>query len=487
MTAAMARRPAQVVVLVACLGVGLADAVRGDGLSLAAAGAAAAFALVARERRSACLALAVFLAAWWWGSARLDRLDRSALEPRIGTAEHVRVVVTAPPRRGRFDVRAEGEILRYGSLRPHERTLIRLPLARPPPQGAIVDGIGRLEAPKPARNGFDERTWLRRHGIHTVLHLDDGAVVGHRGGIGGIGDRVRAALASAVARGQHGERAALLTGIVLGDDADVPQGLRTRFRASGLYHLLAVSGQNVALVAAGVLMLVWVLGLPRRVGELGALAAIGAYVLAVGAQPSVVRAGIAGGLTSLAWLTGRLTDRWHFLLVGALALLAWNPYTLFDAGFQLSFAAVAAIFVLVPRIRRALDGYPLPPTIAEAVAVSAACAAATAPVMWFQFHAVSLVAIPANALAAPAMGPLLTLAFAGAAVSPFLPAAATALAWVNGWLAAYLATCARVAGGVPGAQVHQTRSLLLLLAGAFLVAAYACDRHERDLGAARAG
>ena len=259
------------------------------------------------------------------------------------------------------------------------------------------------------------------------------------------------------------------------------EGLRRRFRASGLYHLLAVSGQNVALVAAGMLALVWVLGLSRRVGEVGALAAIAAYVLAVGAQPSVVRAGIAGALTSFAWLTGRLTDRWHFLLVGGLVLLAWNPYTLFDAGFQLSFAAVAAIFVLVPRIRGILDGYPLPGAVVDGVAVSAACAAATAPVMWVQFHALSLVAIPANAVAAPAMAPLLTLAFAGTALAPFAPSAAAALAWLNGWVAAYLAACARIAGGIPGAQVQSTRSLLLLLGGGFLAAAYACSRGERNV------
>src|SRR6266511_4155354 len=112
--------------------------------------------------------------------------------------------------------------------------------------------------------------------------------------------------------------------------------------------LLAVSGQNVALVAGGALILAWLLGVPRLVAEVGALAAILAYVLAVGAQPSVVRAGVAGALGSLAWLTARTADRWHLLLVGAIVLLAWNPYVLLDVGFQLSFAAVIAIFVLVP-------------------------------------------------------------------------------------------------------------------------------------------
>jgi competence protein ComEC len=251
--------------------------------------------------------------------------------------------------------------------------------------------------------------------------------------------------------------------------------LRQRFRAAGLYHLLAVSGQNVVLVAGGVLLVAWVLGVSRLVAQLGALAAIVAYVLAVGAQPSVVRAGIAGGLGSLAWLTARVADRWHLLLVGAIALLAWNPYTLFDAGFQLSFAAVVAIFVLVPRFQRTLEGYPLG-GLRPGIAVSAACCVATAPILWLQFHSLQLLAIPANLLAAPAVVPLLGLALGGAAIAPISPSAAAALAWLNGWCAAYLATVARVVGGLPFAQIRSTRALLVLLAGALLAAAYASGR-----------
>src|SRR5258708_7386708 len=121
------------------------------------------------------------------------------------------------------------------------------------------------------------------------------------------------------------------------------------FVMDSLNHLLAVSGQNVALVAGSALLLVWLLGLPRVVGQLSALVAICGYVLAVGAQPSVMRAGVAGALGCLAWVTARAADRWHLLLLGAIVLLAWNPYTLLDAGFQFSFAAVLAIFLLVPR------------------------------------------------------------------------------------------------------------------------------------------
>ena len=240
--------------------------------------------------------------------------------------------------------------------------------------------------------------------------------------------------------------------------------------------LLAVSGQNVALVAGGVLGTAWLLGVSRIAAQVAALAAIVAYVLAVGAQPSVVRAGIAGCLTSLAWLAGRLPDRWYALALGALVLLAWNPYTLLDPGFQLSVAAVAAIFVLAPRLRRLLVGYPLPDWLREVVSISAACGLATAPVAWFQFHSIPLLTIPANALAAPVVAPLLGLALLAAVIAPVLPPAAAMLAWLDGWCAEYLVACARLVGGLPYAQVRSVRGAAALAAGALAVAAYASHR-----------
>jgi competence protein ComEC len=208
----------------------------------------------------------------------------------------------------------------------------------------------------------------------------------------------------------------------------------------------------------------WLLGIPRWLAELAVLASIVGYVLAVGWEPSVVRAGVAGAVGSLAWLTARARDRWYVLLLGAIVLLAWNPYSLREPGFQLSFAAVAAIFVVVPRFQRALEGYPVPRAAATVVAVSAACGAVTAPIVWLHFQAVPVYTVPANAIGAPVMAPLLGLGLVAAAVEPILPAAAAAVAWANGWLAAYLAGCARLVAAVPGAQVTSVMGLVTLAA-----------------------
>jgi competence protein ComEC len=403
---------------------------------------------------------ALLLAGWWWASARLDLIDRSVLAPEIGQAGRFVLAITGPARRSEFSLRIPAEARRFGEREVREPVLLRLPPARSPPQGALIEVTGEIRAPRGPEDGFDERTWLRRRGVHVIVRADRWRAVGRRGGLAGVADRLRARISRSMAPGLRGERRAVLAGVVLGEDEGLSEDLRDDFRASGLFHLLAVSGQNVVLVAGGALLFAWLVGIPRWLGELGALAAIGGYVLAVGWQPSIVRAGVAGALASLAWLAARPRDRWYFLLVGAAVLLAWNPYSLLEPGFQLSFGAVGAIFIGVPPLERRLEGYPGPRWLRAVVAVSIACGVATAPILLLHFGSVPIYSVLANALAAPAVAPLLGLAFAAAAVEPVLPSLAAALGWANGWLAVYLAGCARLIGGLPYAQVSATTAAL---------------------------
>jgi len=424
-----------------------------------AAGALAALGVRSETYRTPALALALLAAGWWWGGLRLDHLDRSALADEVGNTAIACLEVSGPARRGLFATRVPVRVKEFDRRPLSEPARLDLPPGRAPPQGALIEAVVRVVRPHGKEDGFDEAAYLRRQGVHVVLRAGSYRIVGARGGVGGFADRLRRHLVRTSAPGLSGERRAVIAGVVLGEDEGLDEELRDRFRASGLYHLLAVSGQNIAYVVAGVILLAWVLGIPRWAAELGALAAVGGYVLAVGWQPSVVRAGVAGALASLAWLASRPRDRWYFLLVGAVVLLAWNPYSHLEAGLQLSFAAVAAIFVLVPRLERRLDGYPLPRALATAVAISASCGVATAPVLWLHFGAVPLYSVVSNALAAPVVAPLLGFAFGASALEPLLPGAAASIGWVNGWFAAYLAGCARLVGGLPHAQASSLGAL----------------------------
>jgi competence protein ComEC len=453
-----------------CAGIACALAVRAGSIAVGfgACAVAVAACVVPQRWRLPLILGSLALIGWWWGSIRLEALDRSVLIREVGQARRTRVVVTGAARVGEFGLRVPVQVRRFGTLLVRERALLELPLARSPPQGAVLELITKVELPRSDGGSFDERAWLRRQGVHVVLDGERWRLVARRGGLSGVADRLRAHIERALAAGARGERRAVLAGVVIGADEGLSDELRDSFRASGLYHLLAVSGQNVALIAGGVLLLAWLFGAPRLAAETFVLAAIAGYVLAVGWQPSVVRAGVAGLLASLAWLAARPRDRWYFLLLGALVLLAWNPNSLLEPGFQLSFAAVASIFVIVPYLERRLDGYPVPRAVRGVVAVSLACGVATAPILLFHFDSVPAYSIASNAAAAPVAAPMLGLGLLAAALEALVPGAAAALGWVNGWLAAYLAGCARLFADLPYAQVS-ARGLLLIVGAAAAV------------------
>jgi hypothetical protein len=222
-----------------CLGIALANVIRlPTEAALAGLGVAGALAVAASWRGIAAATCLLALGGWWWGSARLERLDHSILRSQVGRAERAQVVVTAPPRHRKFDVAMPVRVRRFGRLALDEPAQLELPLGRAPPLGALLEVRAEAKLPRRPIHGFDERTLLRRRGIHVVLAGDWWRVVGRRGGLGGVADRLRHRLGTSVADGLDGERRAVLLGVVLGDDAGLSQKLRDRFRASGLYHLL---------------------------------------------------------------------------------------------------------------------------------------------------------------------------------------------------------------------------------------------------------
>jgi competence protein ComEC len=162
--------------------------------------------------------------------------------------------------------------------------------------------------------------------------------------------------------------------------------------------------------------------------------------------------------------------------LGALVLLAWMPSTLLEPGFKLSFAAVAAIFVGLPRARRALEGYPVPPAAVDALAVAVVCGLATAPFMLLHFDRAPVYTVPANLLAFAPLPFVLALGLLAALVDPVAPGAAAALAWGAGWAAAWIELVARVVASLPAAQIG---SRATLVAAAVAAAAVLGGRHLR--------
>jgi predicted membrane metal-binding protein len=237
--------PAHVIALACVAGLASANALRLHGPVSVLLGSLAVSLAVPRGPARLSVAAAVMLvASWWWGSVRLGQLDQSALAPRIGTAARMEAVVTGEARVGSFAQRQFARTRCVDGRPVDERVQLELPLGRAPPQGAVISLLAVIEAPRGPAHGFDERTWLRRQGIHVVLHVDAWTLVGHRGGLGGAADALRDWLRHASSPGLRGQRRAVVEGVLLGDDGGLSDNVKQAFRRSGLYHLLAPKGQS---------------------------------------------------------------------------------------------------------------------------------------------------------------------------------------------------------------------------------------------------
>jgi competence protein ComEC len=271
-------------------------------------------------------------------------------------------------------------------------------------------------------------------------------------------DAIRGRAERALAAGMPPREAQLARGFVLGEDDGIDAATVEDFRRAGLSHLLAVSGQNVALLALLAMPLLAVLGLPLRVRLVWILAAIVVYVPLAGAGPSIVRAGVMGAIAVLATLAGRRSSRLYALALAAIVTLAIDPGIAADVGWQLSFAAVLGILALAQPLRRAIASRigtrSWRGALAEGAAVTVAATLATAPLIAFHFEAVSTMTLVANLLALPAIAPATWLGMltALAAQVPGFP-----VAILNALAAPLLAYIAQVATwcGRPGwAYLH---------------------------------
>ena len=117
--------------------------------------------------------------------------------------------------------------------------------------GDELRGTGRLALPSSSGDRFDYAAHLRRAGVHTVLYADQVAATGRRReGLNATLDAVRRRAERGVSAGLPTQTSALARGMVLGADEDIPAAMSQDFKDSGLAHVLAVSGQNVVLLAA---------------------------------------------------------------------------------------------------------------------------------------------------------------------------------------------------------------------------------------------
>ena len=283
-------------------------------------------------------------------------------------------------------------------------------------------------------------------------------------------DQIRERASAGLGQGMPPREAELARGFVLGQDDRIDEKTKEDFRRSGLSHLLAVSGENVTLLALLAVPLLGMLGIPLRERLLWMLALIAVYVPVAGAGPSIQRAGVMGAVGVLAALSGRRASLLYALALAVVVTLAVDPAVAGDIGWQLSFAAVLGILLLASPIRHAvtarLGAGRWRRALAEGLAVTVAATLATAPLIAYHFETLSTTTLVANVVAMPAVAPAMWLGMCNAALAQVPGIPLQPLNGLNALLLAYIAQVASWCAAPAWAelQVH--------LSGGGLIASY---------------
>jgi competence protein ComEC len=337
-----------------------------------------------------------------------------------------------------------------------------------PPVGSTVRLRGRLHQSRDLGRAF----------VLTLAEPSAGpsdavAVLGAPGPLDAAANAMRVGLQASTERVDP-RAGALVAGLAIGDESGQSPLLADQMRASGLSHLTAVSGGNLAVVIAAVFAVARVLRLRIGWRVAAALAAVAFFVVLVRPEPSVVRAAVMGAVVLLGLLPGGRRAGPSVLATAVLVLVLWAPALTTTWGFALSVLATGGLILLSRPIEehmassRVVGRWPL--WCRQAMAVTLAAQIATLPLLVAMGAPVGWVAIPANLLAMPAVPVVTILGLLAAMVAPVLPVVAQILTFAASWPAAWIAAVAAIGSDVPLGQIPWPSGwfgvgLLALLAG----------------------
>jgi competence protein ComEC len=339
-------------------------------------------------------------------------------------------------------------------------------LARVPPDGDWHYGDrirleGRLETP-PSNEEFSYQEYLARQGIPSFMNLPRAALIQHDQGspffalVYGLRERAYAAIYAVY----PDPEAALLAGILLGSDSSIPQDVQEAFKATGTTHLVAISGFNIAIIA-GIFSSIFGRLLGKRWGTVVAILGILVYTLLVGAGASVVRAAVMGSIGLFGRLFMRRQVAINSLFFTALIMGMANPYTPWDIGFQLSFAATLGLVLyatplrewlvtkLTPRFTPATAGR-IADIASDVFLLTFAAQMLTMPLIIYHFGRVSLISFVVNPLVLPVQPALMILGGLSVIAGIFWLPLGKLFGWLAWPLVAYTIRTIETFSGIPG-------------------------------------
>jgi competence protein ComEC len=452
------------------LGIAAAAFTGGDSAAILATGSLAVLvSFIVRPARStlivAPVAVALVALAFMHYNATIPESDQGVAYMNEQGIVRLRGVIDDVPRdlpRSRLyevEVTDEMEIGAWRSV--SGRIVVRTAVHARLSYGDMIEIEGKLESPE-STGGFDYAGYLLRRGITSIAYYPK---ITHRGSSDGDGLKsalidIRTEIQEALADTLPEPHASLAAGVLIGSEG-VPVELRNDMAATGTSHLVAVSGQNIAMLGALVIAAFsWLIG--RRPASVLALMSLTGYAVLAGSDASVVRAFVMGVIYVVATMTGRQHAAPIALVYAAAAMTVMDPQVVHSVSFQLSFAATLGLITLAPllatHLKLAADRLPTPEALsrsaAEMLAVTLAAIAFTLPISAMNFGTISVVAPLANLFVVPAFVVVAITASITAITVLIVPEIADIVVWAAWIPVAYMLAAIRAFASLPLVAVN---------------------------------
>lgn len=351
------------------------------------------------------------------------------------------------------------------------------------PQGASLDILGTIRLPGRQRNAyeFDEYRYLQSNGIMASFKIDTILNIATRTSLNAsLSSGFRASVSSIINKFTNQDHRAILYAVFLGETQYLSSYLKDVFRDSGTYHILSISGLHAAMLLAMCYFFLNAIPIPPVIRHGIALGVLWSYQLFIGFIPCLFRATIMSTIFILAYVLQKKNYTIQALGIAGTVWLCISPDSLFQAGFQLSFAATLGILLLCPVFdackpsvkNKHLDF--LVSRLAMSFNVSLAGTLSTLPVLLYHFGTISVLGLFSNIVAVPAMSCSMWLFFTSIISSLIVPWVVPLCISASAWFFDILVKCAEISTILPFSSISLSSLspllTVLFAAGTILIA-----------------
>ncbi len=339
--------------------------------------------------------------------------------------------------------------------------------------GDNIEVTGKLRLPTVALNkgSFDYNDYLKSQGIYGVCYANQYQVKKIKGDlrpniIEHYVFKIQSSVINTINKFLPNNEAALLKALIIGDKSELSPEVRENFAISGLSHVIAVSGMHLTIFIISIGFLLKFFKINKYISHFISIIFIVIFIFVAGSTPSVMRAGIMAIIFLFAYFINKDADTLNSLFISAALILIYNPLILFNAAFQLSFAATLSILIFYKPIYDKIKF--LPNSIAKILSASLAAQLGTALITAYHFNSFSIIAILSNIVIVPCISITLIsglMLYLVGNISFYIGLGISGLSFI---FLKFILSASKILANIPYAMITIARPSLALIIGYLL-------------------